>query len=113
MVDHLSAVFVCQLLHRLDFQDDLVETQEVRLVLLLQGPAFVFQLQARLLTEQNSLFFEFKCQTLLVHGLDEPVALVLVCLEASAHDPVALVPENDSIRLHLTPLLVAHIAVLF
>mgnify|MGYP003702697595 CR=1 FL=1 len=35
VVDHLSAVFVGQLLDRPNFEDDLSETQEVRLILLL------------------------------------------------------------------------------
>jgi hypothetical protein len=41
VVDHLSAVFVGQLLDSLDFQDDLSETNKVRFILLLQPPTLV------------------------------------------------------------------------
>lgn len=96
VVDHLSTVLVSQLLDCLDLDDDLLEAQEVRLILLFELPTLVLKSKSGLLHEGDLLFPELNGEAFLVHGLQESVALFLVHLEACADDPVALFLEDDS-----------------
>ena len=91
----LRPMFVSQLRHGLDLDNDLVKAMEVGLVSLLERPPFVRELEFRLRTEWNATSFELDFETFLVHRLLEAGTLVVVDLEASPDDGVCLVFEQD------------------
>ena len=86
----LSTVLICQFRDRLQFDDDLAETNKVRHIALLQAPAFVAQLQARLGTERNLDQTQFDLQTLLINGFEKPAPFLVVDLETSPDQRVTL-----------------------
>src|SRR5271157_1278641 len=95
IVVNLGAMFVAQLRHRFDFEDDLPEAHEVRLVPMFQRPIFISQYKLSLWSERNSTKVEFDLQTLLINRFQKPRSLDLVDLKASPHDPITLVRKQN------------------
>jgi hypothetical protein len=75
IVEDLCAVFVGQFPHRLQLNDDPLETYEIRLAHLLECPAFVRERQFGLSDERNALQLELDRQALLVRGFEESAPL--------------------------------------
>src|SRR5208283_3026809 len=88
-------MFVAQLRHRFDFEDDLPEAHEVRLVPVFQRPIFISQYKLSLWSERNSTKVEFDLQALLINRFEESRSLDLVDLKASPHDPITLIRKQN------------------
>jgi hypothetical protein len=86
IIEQLRTVFVDQLGHRLDLNDDLVETDIIRLVLLLQFLSLILQGQHLLGGKRNATFLEFYCETFLIDTLEKTAAHRFICLKASTDD---------------------------
>jgi len=86
IVLHLGSMFIRQLCHRFEFEDDLLKTNEVRNVGREQRSAFVFQGQRSLGNVQNALEAQFKFHTLLVNRLKKSAAFLSINFEASTSD---------------------------
>lgn len=95
IIEHLGTMLIRQRRHRLDLQDDLLETDEIRLKSLTKRPAFVAQWQMRLRRKRNALQTQFNFQTLLIDGLSEAATFLVINLKARPHDPEALVFIDD------------------
>jgi hypothetical protein len=91
VVDDLGAVFVGQHGHSLEFQDDILEADEVGFVGLAKRTAFLFQAQRFLGDEGDAFQAKFNLHALLIYCLQKTAALLLVNLEASANDAVRFV----------------------
>jgi hypothetical protein len=96
----LGAVPVGELGNGLDFEDDLVETDEVGLVGLLQEPSLIPQLQISLRVERDPAHPQLQFQALVVDGFEKASPLLVVHFKARSHDPIALVRIDD---LHPRP----------
>src|SRR5271157_5651448 len=95
IVMNLGAMFVAELRHRFDFEDDLPEAHEVRLIAMFQRPIFISQYKLSLRSERNSTNAEFDLQALLINRFQKPRSLDLVDLKASPHDPITLVRKQN------------------
>src|ERR1700674_5699514 len=94
IVEHLGAVLPAELRYGLDFQDDLVVTNEIRLEVLFQRFSFVRQLDFILIAEGNLTESQLQRETLLVDRLTETIPHFVVDLETSTNDRVRLVLVN-------------------
>src|SRR5271157_2375098 len=95
IVVNLGAMFVAQLRHRFDFEDDLPEANEVRLVPMFQRPIFISQYKLSLRSERNSTKVEFDLQALLINRLQKLSSLDLINLKARPHDPITFIRKQD------------------
>src|SRR5271157_2337289 len=95
IVMNLGAMFVAELRHRFDFEDDLPEAHEVRLIAMFQRPIFISQYKLSLRSQRNSTNGEFDLQALLINRFKKPRSLDLVDLKASPHDPITLIRKQD------------------
>src|SRR5208282_3395746 len=71
VVVNLGTMRVSQFLEGLDFENDLIEKDEIRNVFLLQRLSLVMQGEFRLRLEDESLESELHLQALLIHRLNE------------------------------------------
>src|SRR5262249_16771173 len=100
VVVNLGSVGVVKRLHCLDLQDDLVEADEVRNVLLLQTAALGIKGKSDLRAEGNAPQVQLDFEGFLVHFLQKAAAEYLVHLEARPDDSIALLLIDD---LHIFP----------
>lgn len=68
IVDNLCAMFGCKLFDRLDFENYIFKTQEVRHIFLLQLLTFVPKSESGLFQKWDFLLGQFDAQTFMVHG---------------------------------------------
>jgi hypothetical protein len=99
IVDRLGTMLIRQLLDGFDFHDDIAKTNKIRHIGLLQGLAFVIQLETGLFSKWNALTLEFQCQAFLIDPLQKPAALLLVHFDTGPHDLEALFFEQNG-RIH-------------
>ena len=78
IVVDLGAVRIGQLRYGLDFHNNPVETNKVRLISLFERHAFVSEMQIRLPLEGDVLRTELDLQAFLIGGLKEPASLLFV-----------------------------------
>lgn len=92
---NLGAVFVCDLLQRLDLDDNLLVANEVGLVFLFEGSAFVVQKQLGLRTIRYGTHRKLALQTILIHGLQKSATHFVIDLETGPDDGKRLIPEHN------------------
>lgn len=88
----------------LQLDDYFAETNEVRMVGLLQRSAAIAERERRLRDPGDVLMFEFDLQTLLINGFKKSAALIVINGKTRAHDRVAFLFEDNlkcfGIRVH-------------
>jgi hypothetical protein len=92
---NLSPVFVAQLLHSLDLDNDRIVTQEIGLVGGFKLAAFILENQLLVGYEGETIVPQFPLQTFLIDGLQKTASHLIVHLEACPDDPITLVLIND------------------
>jgi len=92
---HLGTVFVGQFGDSLDLDDDLAEANEIRDIPLKEFASLVDQREFGVRLVRDLLEFKFNLQALLIHGLRKPAPFLFVHLEASPHDAVAFIFEQQ------------------
>jgi hypothetical protein len=95
VIDDLGAVFVAQVLCRLDFHDDFIETEKIRLISLFEGFRFVAQFQLGMLDKWDALISELHCQAFLIDRFQESVSQLIVDFETGSNDLEAFFLEQD------------------
>ena len=88
IIDQLGPVFVSQTFGRLEFDDDLVEAQEIGRVGVFEEPAAIRERIIALSIERDLGHFQFDFQRVLINRFGESVALVFVHRDARADDPI-------------------------
>ena len=91
IVLHLSPMLVGNLGNRLQFNNDLIVTDEVRYVVLLKRPPFVAQRQWHLRPRGDAQQSKLDLDTLLENRLQKTAALVLIDFEAGPQNPVRFI----------------------
>jgi len=81
IVLHLGSVLIRQVLHGLEFEDDLLVADEVRLVSSSQRSGLVVECQRLLRDERNSLEAQLNLDALLIDRFQKPAALFPVYIE--------------------------------
>lgn len=92
VIQNLSPVFIGESVHGFEFQNDLAETVNVRLVGLLDRLALVVNRQFLLRLEWNAAISKLPLKTLLVHLFVPGVAHLLVNVKHRALNGVHLIP---------------------
>lgn len=87
---NLRPVFACQFLHCLEFNNDVLEADEVWFVGLRQLVSLVMQNQFPLGHKWNALSGEFSFQTFLIDGFQKPATHLAVNLEYGSPYSIAL-----------------------
>jgi hypothetical protein len=88
VIQNLSAVFVREMRNRFQFDDDFIETDEIRDESLLQRRAFVIEPQDALRVERDTLKPELQRQALMKDRLQKTTAFLLIHLKTCADDAV-------------------------
>jgi hypothetical protein len=94
VVVDLGTVLVGQFGDGLDLHDDFAKAEEIRVVMLFQGTAFVGELEFGLRLIRNVSHPQFDLQTFLIHCLQKATPLVVVHLEARPNGGVRFVLVN-------------------
>jgi hypothetical protein len=95
IVVDLRTVLIHQFFDGFQFQNDRVETDEVRFVFLFQRTFLVPQIEFDFRCTWNLQISEFEAEAFLVNRFHEPAAHLVVNFEASADDPVGLFLIDD------------------
>src|SRR4051794_36312395 len=90
IVDHLRAMCVRQCGYGLDFENDFLEAQKVRLESMYEHSPSVGKREGRFRKKGDAEVFELDFQTLVVNRLGVTVTLLVVDRETLADDRVAL-----------------------
>jgi hypothetical protein len=91
----LGAVFISQPGHRFDLDDDLFETNKVRLITLPEGSAFVFRLEYGLSFERDSPLHQFQLKAFLKDCFEKSAALLFVHFKARTQQGMRFIGMNQ------------------
>jgi hypothetical protein len=86
VIPHLGLMLAGEVAQCLQFDDDLIIADEIRLVNLFQNPPLIDEVELLLGYEWNASLGELDLQAFLIDRLQEPAAHDLVNLEARADD---------------------------
>ena len=95
VVDNLGAMFIGQLGHRLEFQDDFLEANDVWDEGMLEPSSFVEQWKLILGVEWDAQKFKFSFKTFLIDGFSESAAFDLIDLKARTTNAVRFVRIDE------------------
>ena len=92
VVDDLGFFTSCQSVHRLEFDQNLIETQEVADVNFAQGLAPVMNYQLALGFERNPAQRQLSLHRLLINSLQKPCPQLAMNFNRSTNDGINLLP---------------------
>ncbi|CAN5172762.1 hypothetical protein BH20ACI2_BH20ACI2_10730 [soil metagenome] len=81
-------MLVNELRRRLQFDNNPIETHEIRFEMLFKFRAFVGQLQNRLRDKWNALSLKFQCKTFLINSFGETATFFFIHLKTGTNDLV-------------------------
>lgn len=95
IIDDLGAMFIRQCGNGFEFQENRVVANKIRNENLLEGLAFVLDLEPPLGGERNALKLHLDFEAFLIDGFEEPAAFFVIDLETRADDSVTFVAKED------------------
>jgi hypothetical protein len=95
VIMNLCPVLIGQFGGRFQFDDDFVETDEIGLINLSEGFAFVVQSKLFLCLEGNALCSKLDFKTFRIYALEKPAPFLVADFKACPHYPIALIFSND------------------